>query len=488
MKNEKYRTEEDLVGAIDIPENALYGIHSLRAKENFPDNTPFHKEWYTALATVKKACYLTANEFFDKATERLGKEEFHFKSISRKVLNTMISTTEEMESGKYFDQFITPAISGGAGTSINLNINEIIANRSLQFLGEEPGSYKVIDPIEHANIFQSTNDVVPTSLKLATIQLLTTLEEKINDLRLDIEKLEKKHANHLRKGYTQMQEAVPTSFGRLFSTYNDALSRDWWRISKCFERIKVVNLGGSAIGSGITVPKYYIMEVVRKLQEITGLPVTRGENMYDATNNLDSIVEIHGIIKAHAVNLEKMVSDLRLLSSDINSKKELHIPAKQTGSSIMPGKVNPVIPEFVISCAHKVYANDSLIASLSAQGCLELNAYIPTIGHCLLESIKLLNACNTSIYENLINGLIIDDGTAAGELLFSPSLTTAVVPFIGYNKASELAKLMKSKQLNIIDANKKLGFIDEAKLTELLKPQNLLKEGFSLKDISDFND
>ncbi len=487
MRENTHRTEKDLIGSLEIPKNALYGIHSIRAKENFPDQTPFHIEWYSALCAVKKACYQTAKEFFEKASERIETKNIHFNIISEEIFNAMISTTEEMESGKYYEFFIAPAISGGAGTSINLNINEIIANCSLKVIGKNPGDYQLIDPIEHANIFQSTNDVVPTSLKVATIQLLTKLEEKINDLRLDIEKLEKKHANHLRKGYTQMQEAVPSSFGRLFSTYSDALSRDWWRISKCFERIKVVNLGGSAIGSGITVPKYFIMEVVRKLQKNTGLPITRGENLYDATSNLDAFVEVHGIIKAHAVNLEKMVSDLRLLSSDINSNKELHIPAKQTGSSIMPGKVNPVIPEFVISCAHKIYANDSLIATLSAQGCLELNAYIPIIGHCLLESIKLLIACNKTITENLITGLTIDHNIASEELSKSPSITTALVPYIGYNKASELAKYMKSKNLNVFDANKELSYVNEEKLIDLLQPQNLLKEGFSLKDISDFN-
>ncbi len=192
-----------------------------------------------------------------------------------------------------------------------------------------------------------------------------------------MEKLEKKYRNTLRIAYTQMQEAVPSTYGRLFSSYSDALSRDWWRVSKCLERIKVVNLGGSAIGTSIAVPKYFVAEVVSRLQQITGLPVTRGENLSDATSNLDPFVEVHGILKAHAVTLEKMANDLRLLASDIHGGHSLSIPKKQTGSSIMPGKVNPVIPEYVISCAHRVYSNDQLIAGLSAQGCLELNAYLP---------------------------------------------------------------------------------------------------------------
>lgn len=479
-----FRTEQDFLGTIEIPSGGLYGIHSLRARENFPDNSRFHPEWYCAVGSVKKACYLTAQTFFEKIEARTESVKLQIKKPSNRIFEILIQSSSEVENGLHFDSFIVPAVSGGAGTSINMNINEIIANRALQIDNKKPGEYSRIDPIEHANIFQSTNDVIPTSLKVASIRLLSELEESINSLRLKIEGLEKKHANDLRKGYTQMQEAVPTSFGRLFSTYNDALSRDWWRISKCFERIKVVNLGGSAIGSGITVPRFFIMEVVRTLQEITKLPVTRSENMYDATNNVDSVVEVHGILKAHAVNLEKMVSDIRLLSSDINGTKEIEIPKKQVGSSIMPGKVNPVIPEFVISSAHKVYANDFLITSLSAQGCLELNAYLPVIGHAMLESIKLLIACNKTLNDNLFSGLTVNSETAFENLLNSPSITTALVQFIGYNKAAELALFMKSNKTNIFNANKALNCIDPNKLKTILKPENLLKEGFTLNDLS----
>ncbi len=272
-----------------------------------------------------------------------------------------------------------------------------IANRALQMTGHKPGDYDLIDPIEDANIFQSTNDVVPTALRVAAMQLLLELENAINELRKAMEELEKRYRNTLRIAYTQMQEAVPSTYGRLFSSYSDALSRDWWRVSKCLERIKVVNLGGSAIGTSIAVPRYFVAEVVPRLQQLTGLPVTRGENLSDATSNLDPFVEVHGILKAHAVTMEKMVSDLRLLASDIHGEHSLTIPKKQTGSSIMPGKVNPVIPEYVISCSHRVYSNDQLIAGLSAQGCLELNAYLPVIGHALLDSLKLLISADTRL-------------------------------------------------------------------------------------------
>lgn len=484
MNDPGYRIENDFLGEKKVPVDALYGIHSVRARENFPDNNTFHKEWYSALGKVKKACYLTAKEFYSRVSEKTALKKLPLKIIPDDILNELINAAEEVSKAQHFESFIVPAISGGAGTSINLNINEIITNRALQLLGSDPGNYQKIDPIEEANIFQSTNDVVPTALKVAALDLLVTLEEAINNLRFDIEELEKKHSNHLRKGYTQLQEAVPTSFGKLFSTYCDSLSRDWWRVSKCFERIKVVNLGGSAIGSGITVPRFFIMEVTNKLKDISGTPVTRSENLYDTTNNLDAFVEIHGILKAHAVNLEKMVNDLRILSSDLITNKSLQIPQKQVGSSIMPGKVNPVIAEFVISCSHRIYANDGLISSLCGQGHLELNAYVPLIGHALLESLKTLIACNETIRNNLINGIQVFTEEAESELFMSPSITTALVPYIGYNKAAELARHMKTNHTSVYDSNRNLNLIDESELRALLSPQRLLQSGFTLNDIT----
>lgn len=477
------RTEKDFIGERQISDEAFYGIHSVRAKENFPDNTPFHIEWYKAIGTVKKACFITYKDFVAGVLKKYPAGKTLLNLIDEKIVEAMILSASEVESGHYFDHFIVPAVSGGAGTSINMNVNEIIANVSLLKTGHTPGEYNLIDPVEQANVYQSTNDVIPTALKVAVMRLLTELETSINELRADIEILEQQNRNSLRTGYTQMQEAVPSSFGRLLSTYNDALSRDWWRVSKCFERIKVVNLGGSAIGSGITVPRFFILQVVQTLQQLTGLPITRSENMHDATSNLDSFVEVHAILKAHAVNLEKMVSDIRLLSSDLFRNKEMTIPKKQAGSSIMPAKVNPVIPEFVISVAHKVYANDNIISGLCGQGCLELNPYLPLIGHSFLESIKLLIAADKTLKQNLFNGLVINSESAYQNLIKSPSVVTALLPYIGYNKATLLANEMKTNNIDLFEANKKGNYINVEKLTEILKPENLLKEGFSLNDL-----
>jgi aspartate ammonia-lyase len=477
-----YRTEKDSLGEKQIPADALYGIHAIRAKENFPGNSQFPIEWYKAVGITKLACYNTYRKFRNAAKEKSG-HNLQFKIINDNILNALIKAAGEVADGNYSDQFIVPAVQGGAGTSINMNINEIITNSALLTTGHKCGEYSFIDPLEHANIYQSTNDVIPTALTIAVMKLLQSLEEQINMLRQKVEGFEKNNREKLRPGYTQMQEAVPSSFGILFSTYNEALSRDWWRVSKCSERIKQVNLGGGAIGTGLSLPRFFIMEVVPELRNLTGFPLTHSENLCDATSNLDKWVEIHATLKAHAVNLEKMSSDFRLLSSDLIGEKTISIPERQVGSSIMPGKINPVIPEFVISVAHKIYSNDVLISSLCGQGTLELNAYLPVIGCSVIESINLLISCNITLLNNLFSGLVINEYAGYKSVILSPSITTALSPHIGYHKAAELARLMKEKEIDIFEANGILKLIDETKLRSILQPGNLLKLGFSLDDL-----
>lgn len=476
------RIESDYLGSREISDDALYGIHSLRAKENFPDTTSFHIEWYKSMGLVKKACYLTYQEFSKAVKSDVDSSSKGYPLISDEIIQSLISASQEVFEGNHFNHFIVPAIQGGAGTSINMNVNEIVANLALLRIGQKSGDYSIIDPIEHANIFQSTNDVVPTALKVAAIQQLTILEESINNLRFKVEEQEKKNRGNLRIGYTQMQAAVPSSWGQLFSAYSEALSRDWWRVSKCFERIKVVNIGGGAIGTGIGTPRFFIMEVVSQLQKLTGLPLTRSENLNDATSNLDALVEVHAILKSHAVNLEKMASDLRLMASDI-AGNQITIPKRQVGSTIMPGKINPVIAEYVVSVSHRVYSNDQLISSLCGQGMLDLNAYIPLIGHALLDSIKLLISADRTLSENMISGIEVNAEKEQSQLFRNPSITTALLPYIGFNKAAILANEMKKSTLDIFEANEKLRLIEDSKLKEIIKPENLLKLGFSLKEI-----
>jgi aspartate ammonia-lyase len=475
------RIESDIIGPVNIPADALYGVNAFRAQRNFTNNSQFSDLWYAAMGVVKYVCYKTYREFKQSAISEFG-GKVPFEFFDEPIIDALCNAALEVSEGKWRDQFIVPAVQGGAGTSINMNVNEIITNRALQLMGEAPGEYHKINPNDHANVFQSTNDVVPTALRVVIMQLLNQLEAVINSSRIETERIETLYRDVPRMAYTQMQQAVPSTYGRLFSTYSDMLSRDWWRVSKCFERIKVVNLGGSAIGTSMAVPKYFVMEVVQNLQQYTGLPLTRGENLTDTTANLDAFVEIHATLKAHAVNLEKLAGDIRLLASDI-SKESLKIPTRQAGSSIMPGKINPVISEYIISVAHKVYANDVLISSLSGQSCLELNAYIPLIGDALLNSLQLLIAANTSLEEHLLNGIEIDTEQALREFLQSPGLSTVLIPYVGYKKATDCAVLMRNQKMDIYSANEQLQLIDTDKLKQLLIPSNLLKQGFSLRDL-----
>lgn len=477
------RTEIDILGELDVPKDALYGIHSLRARKNFPSESLFHVEWYETLATVKLACYQSVIAYRKAAGESFPEAELPDSLPSDAVLDAMCQVAGEASRGAFFPDFIVPAVQGGAGTSINMNVNEIIANAANIRLGGKPGDHHLVDPFMHANVFQSTNDVVPTALKVSAMLLFRGLEGSINRLRSSVERIEGDNRSHLRMAYTEMQRAVPSSYGMLFSAYNEALSRDWWRVSRCQERLKLVNLGGGAAGTGIAVPRFFIMDVVSRLQQLTLLPLARSENLADATQNLDSLVEVHAILKALAVNLEKMSADLRLLASGLAGQPEVVLPAVQAGSSIMPGKVNPVIPEYVISVAHKVYSNDLLIGGLCGQGSLDLNPYLPVIGHALLESIKLLKGACDTLAGQLFHAIKVNEGTAYQNLLYSPTLSTALIPLVGYREAGRIARLMQEKGVGILEANRELKLVDPDKMKEVLLPENLLKLGYSLKDM-----
>ena len=475
------RLEQDFLGEVSLLASDLFGIQSFRARNNFPPQKIFSKIWYEAMGKTKKAALLTALDLYRLIVEKKShgtaiKDPLSHFSIEK--FQALIQACDEISHGEHFCHFIVPAISGGAGTSINMNVNEILANRALVILGKSPGDYADIDPVLHANIFQSTNDVVPTALRVAVMKQLQLLENNIASLRNNIEKSEAEHRHTVRMAYTQLQAAVPSTFGRLFSTYNEALSRDWWRISKCWERIKIVNLGGGAIGSGLSIPRYFIFHCTQKLAEVTALPVARGENLQDATANLDMWVEIHAMLKALAVNLIKMTSDLRLLASDFHQSHQLKIPAQQVGSTIMPGKVNPVICEYAISVGEKVLANDSLLTHLCSMGQFDLNAYIPLIGDCILESLELLNTACIVVDTKLITGLKVEP--ELNDWLSNPSMVTILNSEIGYHHGALLAKHMRENSTDIVSANKALNLISEEKLKILLSPQKWLELGYTL--------
>ncbi|MDD2322088.1 MAG: lyase family protein [Bacteroidales bacterium] len=481
---EKYRIEHDSLGEKEIPCDALYGIHTVRALENFPGKEVFHFEWFKAVGRVKMAVYQSVERFQEALEEKNSHLVLPFPLPAKSTLKALLQAATEIAEGQWYSSCLVPALTGGAGTSQHMNINEIITNRALQIMRHAPGNYSIADPLADANIFQSTNDVMLTALHVAAMFRLKKLEQAVNTLRVETEQKESRYRYVLRLAYTQMQEAVPSSWGKLFSNYSEAFSRDWWRVSKTFERIKVVNIGGGATGTSLSVPRFYLMEVARTLQRVTGLPVTRSENLTDATANHDVLVEVHAILKSLAVNLEKLASDLRLLSSGLARQQVLTLPALQMGSSIMPGKINPVVPEYIISGAHKIYANDNLIATLAGQGCLDLNAYLPAMGHALLESLDILiNLCTVSA-DKLIHGLVVDQENSEAQVYFSPSITSALNPIIGYHKAAELAHFMQKNAVTVFAANEKLNILDPVRLQEIMQPEKLLQAGFVINDIT----
>jgi aspartate ammonia-lyase len=477
------RLEKDFLGKEKIPDDKLFGIHAFRASQNFPNQVPFPLEWFCAIGTVKEACYITYRKFRDTALKKHLLPPKGHQWMSDEILDALNSAAGAVSRGEYFDHFIVPAIQGGAGTSINMNINEIIANLALTGTGHSPGEYDIIDPLDHANIFQSTNDVVPTALHLALMKLAHKLETAINELRNTFEKLESSYRNELRQGYTEMQKAVPSTYGHLFGSYSNALSRDWWRTSRIRERLKEVNLGGGAIGTGFGIPRFFVLQTVKELRYLTNLPLAHSENLSDATMNHDDLVESHAILKALAVNLEKMSNDLRFLGSDTSAHRPVQIPQKQMGSSIMPGKVNPVISEYIISVCQKVYANDYMITNLAAQGCLDLNAYIPSIGVAMIESFKLLESACSSFNRNMLSGLSLNTEKEKASLFESASITTALVPYIGHRAAEALALKMKENNLSVFQANEILWVMSMKELRAILSPSSITSKGFSLNDL-----
>lgn len=347
----------------------------------------------------------------------------------------------EMMEGMLDRHVVVDALQGGAGTSTNMNVNEVLANRTLQILGRPLGDYAALDPVDDLNLHQSTNDTYPTALRVAAIGLLRRLEREVIALLEEFQKREKEMAGIVKVGRTQLQDAVLTTLGREMSAYAEAFGRDRWRIYKCEERLRVVNLGGTAIGTGLAAPRAYIFRAIDHLRDITGLGLARAENLVEATQNTDAFVEVSGILKALASNLLKIATDLRLLSSGPEGGiGELRLPPRQAGSSIMPGKVNPVIPEAVSQAAMVVMANDQTITIACSMGNLELNAFLPVIADALLGSLTLLaQAC--LIFRTLcVAGLEADAERCRRHVESATASVTALVEGIGYEADTRVAE------------------------------------------------
>ena len=413
------RVEHDFLGTLEIPADAYWGIHTQRALENFHiSRSKVNPALIKGLALVKKACCL-------------ANTETGFLPAQKSQAITEACT--EIAAGAIPDQFPLDALQGGAGTSTNMNLNEVIANRAIEILGGSRGDYSMIHPLEDVNLHQSTNDVYPTAIKIAAIFKLRDLSEAVSHVQGAFQEKEKEFADIVKLGRTEWQDAVPITLGAEFSAFAEAFSRDRWRTFKCEERLRVVNIGGTAVGTGLTAPRDYIFLVIEKLRDVTGLGLARGEHVMGETAHADAFAEVSGILKAHAVNLIKTAGDLRLM----NFLGEIKLPPLQAGSSIMPGKVNPVLCEAAIQTGIKVIAHDGIITDTASRGTLQINEFLPLLAHALLESLDLLININ-GLFAAHVRGITANPQKCADDFNASPMIITALLPVIGYEKATRL--------------------------------------------------
>jgi aspartate ammonia-lyase len=460
------RLEQDCIGTLEVPENSLYGIHTIRSLENFGSHSRVNPALIHAFGTVKLAC-TTINVELGYLDDFKGKAD------------AILRACQDLSQGLLDEFIVTDSMQGGAGTSLNMNVNELLANRALQIINENPGRYDLISPLDDCNLHQSTNDTYPTALKLAVINELSKLENAVLALQESFQDKERQFSDVVKVGRTQLQDAVFTTLGREMSAYAEAFSRDRWRIYKCEERLRVINLGGTAIGTGSGAPRHYIFRVCDKLRELTDIGFARGENLVDVTQNADVFVEVSGILKAHSSNLFKIANDIRFLSSGPESGiGELKIPARQAGSSIMPGKVNPVIPEFVMQCAMMTQGYDSIICNAANAGSLELNPFLPLIAKCILESVNLLTRACNAFKDHCLNDIEVNsDGINRG-LRSRTALITALISHTGYEKALSIKAMADEKNITIKEAAIQSGEITEEDFEDLITPEAVCRLGF----------
>lgn len=445
-----------------------YGPETGAALLNFPLSTyrlpPVFIESY---ALVKRVCA--------HANMELG----HLDKKKGRAISTICL---EIEAGNHHDQIVVDPLQGGAGTSTNMNMNEVIASLATEKLATRTPELTVM-PLADLNMHQSTNDTYPTAVRIAMLRLMKQLEVSISNLQEALQQKEHQFQHIVKLGRTQLQDAVPTTLGITFGAFADAISRDRWRIFKARERIKIVNLGGTAIGTGLGAPRNYIFKVTELLKQLSGLVIARGENLVDTTQNLDTFVEVSGMLKAYATSLMKIANDLRLMGSGpYGGLGEITLPAVQAGSTIMPGKVNPVIPESVIQVALKTIANDQTIALVAAMGQLELNHLFPLLTHSMLESLMLLNNATKVFTTRCIEGIKANEEQCKRLLLRSESIITVLVPMLGYQKIAQLLNTAQKNNTPIKTVLLESKLITEEQLNRLLSPGNMYQLGYNPKD------
>ncbi|HEX2137466.1 MAG TPA: aspartate ammonia-lyase [Microvirga sp.] len=458
------RIEYDLLGDREVPDAAYYGIHTLRAVENFPitgTTLAACPDLIRALAAIKQAAAL--------ANRELG-------LLDAARADAIVAACEEIRTGALHDEFVVDLIQGGAGTSTNMNANEVIANRALEILGQPRGAYGRLHPNEHVNMGQSTNDVYPTALKLAAAVGIRRLVETMAALRGSFEAKAAEFGGILKMGRTQLQDAVPMTLGQEFGTYARMLAEDEARLAEAALLIHEINMGATAIGTGITAHPRYAALVCARLREITGIPVVTAEDLIEATQDCGAFVQLSGVLKRIAVKLSKTCNDLRLLSSGPRAGfNEINLPARQAGSSIMPGKVNPVIPEVVNQVAFEVIGNDVTITFAAEAGQLQLNAFEPVIAYSLFRSLAHLRAACATLDAHCVQGITANRERLRASVEQSIGIVTALNPYIGYRHATEVAMEAHATGRGVYDLVLEKGLMTRDHLDAVLQPERLTR-------------
>ena len=452
------REEEDKFGKLTLDENELYGIQTKRALSNFNiSNDKVSLDLIYAIIKVKKAAAL--------ANEKLN-------LIDKNKANAIVEACNIALTGKYNNQFLTNSLQGGAGTSTNMNVNEVVANIALMLSSKKVGDYNYIHPLDHVNMGQSTNDVYPTALRIACINLVRDLSLECSKLQESLQKKELEFEHILKLGRTELMDALPITLGQEFGAYAQAIARDRWRIYKVEERLRQINLGGTAIGTGSNTNRKYTYAVTDILREITNMGLARAEYPVDLTQNNDVFVEVSGLLKALAVNLMKISTDLRFMNCQAFG--EIKLKELQSGSTIMPGKVNPVIPEMITQVAIKVMANDQAISISAANGNFELNAFLPLIADSLLESLNILKESIKIFRTNCIDVVVANEENCKKHLNNSLVLVTSLTPYIGYDMATKIVVDCDNNPEKIRDLVLKNNLIEVNKLDEILSYKHAL--------------
>ena len=454
------RMEHDSIGALNVPAEAYYGVQSMRAATNFQiTHRPLHPVLIDSIVMVKKAAAIT--------NEKSGK-------LNRQIAQAIIQACDEILDGSFRDQFIVDAIQGGAGTSANMNANEVIANRAIEILGGTKGDYSIVHPNDHVNMSQSTNDVIPTAGKITVLKLLPQTIKELEKLEKAMEEKEAEFDDILKMGRTQLQDAVPMRLGQSFGAFAHVLKRDIKRLKNVMDEMKVLNIGATAIGTAINVDSYYLSNISYELSKVTEISLKQADDLIDATQNLDGFVSVSGVLKTCAVDISKISNDLRLMSSGPRTGlSEINLPAKQNGSSIMPGKINPVIPEVVSQVAYLIIGHDYTITMAAEAGQLELNAFEPVLFHHLFESIDTLKEAAVTLTKHCITGITANKEQCEEYIEKSVGISTALCPYIGYAKSAEIAKKSLKTGISVKDLVLQEGLLKEEELKEILKPEKM---------------